>query len=549
MKLTRASGILLHPTSLPGRFGIGDLGAAAYDFVDFLARSGQSLWQIMPLGPSGYGDSPYSSFSAFAGNTLLISPERLVKDGLLTEEDIKETPDFPGNRADYGKVTEYKRALLNKAYENFKAAEDAEMRGQYDGFLQFAASWLDDYALFSALKDEHKGASWHTWQQGLVKRTQGALDRARATFRDRIEAHKFFQFVFFKQWLELKSYCAQKRVKLVGDMPIFVAHNSADVWARPEFFKLNEDGSPKVVAGVPPDDFSETGQLWGNPIYDWERMRADGFKWWIERLRATFLLVDIVRIDHFRGFAAYWEVPAEHETAERGQWVNAPGKELFTAVKRALGEIPVMAEDLGTITPDVYALRDEFNFPGMRVLQFAFGGDASNPHLPHNYVSHAVAYTGTHDNDTVVGWFESRSVAEPDEQETAGKDSAQKNSGAKGAEKKGSASESLKEKESAADDKAQEAEQLKREREYCLKYLGSDGTEIHWDFIRAAYASVADTAIIQLQDALGLDSSARMNLPASTEGNWAWRFAEGALTDELSARLKEMSEVYGRLPS
>jgi 4-alpha-glucanotransferase len=506
MDFERASGILLHPTSLPGRFGIGDLGPEAYRFVDYLAAGNQRLWQIMPLGPTGYGDSPYSSFSAFAGNLNLISPERLISDRLLAAEDLREVPEFAGQRVDYGKAIDYKKTLLDKAYENFKRAQNHNVIEQLNGFRHYAAAWLDDYTLFSALKDRHKGAAWNTWEAGLARRDERELAAAREELRDEIEAHEFFQYLFFKQWLELKAYANQKGVKIIGDVPIFVAHNSADVWANPDLFKLNEDGSPKVVAGVPPDYFSKTGQLWGNPIYDWERMQANGFEWWVERLRAMLRTVDIVRIDHFRGFAAYWEVPAEHETAEHGEWVTAPGRELFAALHRALGDTPVIAEDLGTITPDVHALRDELGLPGMRVLQFAFGGTSDNTHLPHNYVPKTVVYTGTHDNDTVIGWYNA----------------------------------------AAGSGSTLNAEQIERERDYCRKYLKTDGAEINWDFIRAAMASVADTCIIQLQDVLGLGSEARMNIPASEQGNWGWRYTEGALTKESSTRLKELAAIYGR---
>jgi 4-alpha-glucanotransferase len=507
MKIRRASGILLHPTSLPGRFGVGDLGGEAYRFVDWLAAAGQSFWQIMPLGPTGYGDSPYSAFSAFAGNTNLVSPEKLVESGLLTDSDIESPPDLPAARVDYGKVIDYKRGLLEKAHKNFvtKLKEDEGLRRDYEGFLGFASVWLDDWALFAALKDENKGEPWNTWDAGLARRETAAVEAARASFAQSIEAHRFFQYVFFQQWLKLKKYANERGVRIVGDMPIFVAHNSADVWARPELFKLKGDGKPSVVAGVPPDAFSKTGQLWGNPIYDWERMREDRFSWWVARVRETLKIVDVVRLDHFRGFAAYWEVPAEHETAEHGRWVEAPGREVFSVLKAALGaELPIVAEDLGTITPDVHVLRDEFGFPGMRVLQFAFGGDPHDTHLPHEYTRNTVAYTGTHDNDTVVGWFRQR-----------------------------------------ARDDAPEWE--KRERELCLKYLGTDGAEINWDFIRAAQMSVAALSVAQLQDVLGLPSEARMNMPASVEGNWGWRYTAGALNDELAARLREMTRMYGRL--
>jgi 4-alpha-glucanotransferase len=507
MKFKRSSGILLHPTSLPGRFGIGDLGGEAYRFVDWLAAAGQVYWQIMPLGPTGYGDSPYSSFSAFAGNTNLVSPEKLVESGLLSDSDITDAPDSAPGRVDYGKVIEYKRALLEKASGNFqtKVKTDEPLRKDYEGFRDFASAWLEDWALFAALKDEHGGESWHKWEPGLARREPSAVEGARAKYAGQIEAHKFFQYAFFRQWLELKRYANGRGVRVVGDMPIFVAHNSSDVWAKPRLFKLKEDGSPAFVAGVPPDAFSETGQLWGNPIYEWERMREDGFGWWVGRVRETLKLVDVVRLDHFRGFAAYWEVPAEHETAERGRWVEAPGRDVFNAMRSALGgDLPIIAEDLGTITPDVHRLRDEFGFPGMRVLQFAFGGDPHDTHLPHEHVRNTVAYTGTHDNDTVVGWFAQRSREDAPEGE-------------------------------------------RRERELCLKYLGADGSEINWDFIRAAQMSVAVLSVAQLQDVLGLGSDARMNTPASAEGNWAWRFNEGSLTDELAARLRETTAIYGRL--
>ena len=505
MRLTRSSGVLLHPTSLPGPHGVGDLGPAAYRFADFLADAGQTYWQIMPLGPTGYGDSPYQSFSAFAGNTLLVSPDQLVEDGLLAPADLKDAPASPPGRVDFGRVIEHKRALLQKAYESFKA-DGAKVRDEYNGFLGFAAAWLDDWALFAALKDEHKGASWHTWQRGLARRDPSALDYAREAFRERTEAHRFSQFLFFIQWLRLRKHCTERGVRIVGDMPIFVAHNSADVWARPHLFRLNEDGSPRVVAGVPPDAFSETGQLWGNPLYDWEAMRRENFGWWVERVRAALSLVDVVRVDHFRGFAACWEVPAANETAEHGRWVEAPGRELFKALRDALGDPPVIAEDLGTITPDVHRLRDELGLPGMRVLQFAFGGDPDDTHLPHNYTRDSVVYTGTHDNDTTAGWFAARS------DERAGPDEA-----------------------------------LRRERANCLKYLGASGREIHWAFIREAFKSVADVCVVPAQDLLGLGSDARMNLPASTEGNWAWRLAEDSLTDELRDRLRELTALYGRL--
>lgn len=508
MTFPRSSGILLHPTSFPGQYGIGDLGAEAYAFIDFLVASKQSLWQVLPLGPTGYGDSPYQCFSAFAGNTLLINPSLLLEDGLLTSADLSGVENFPADRVDFGPVITFKNNLLKKAFARFQdhAATTQALRAEFDAFTTQSASWLDDYALFRTLKDHHNGAAWNKWEKPYVSREPDALADARERWRDEIEAQKFYQFLFFRQWLELKKYANEHGIKIVGDIPIFVAFDSADVWRQPEQFKLDEAGEPVVVAGVPPDYFSATGQLWGNPLYNWERMRAENFRWWISRVSATLEQVDIVRVDHFRGFAACWEVPGKDKTAEHGQWVEAPGRELFTAIKNALGELPIIAEDLGVITPDVEALRDDFGFPGMRILQFAFGGDPHNHDLPHNYLQNVVVYTGTHDNDTTVGWFTS----------VAGAGSTR--------------------------DEAQ----IKRERENCLKYLNSNGREIHWDFIRAVFASVANTAIVPLQDVLGLGTEARMNLPASTSGNWSWRYQAGQLTEAMQNRLKELTEIYGR---
>lgn len=506
MNFPRASGILLHPTSLPSAFGIGDLGPEAYVFADFLVASGQSLWQVLPLGPTGYGDSPYACYSAFAGNTLLISPEQLISDGLLSKSDIAAARTDQIERVDFSRVIERKGALLEKAFENYKRTTDTGLRSAFETFSQEYSAWLEDYALFRALKAAYGGVAWNEWEPAIVRRGQTALALARERLREEIEAQKYYQFLFFNQWFALKSYCNERRLKLIGDIPIFVAHDSADVWTNPEQFKLDENGVPKVVAGVPPDYFSATGQLWGNPLYDWDRMIADRFSWWISRVRATLLTVDIVRVDHFRGFAASWEIPGGDKTAERGRWVEAPGRELFSTIRHVLGDLPIIAEDLGVITPDVEKLRDDFGFPGMRILQFAFSSDTKNIDLPHNYHRNVVVYTGTHDNDTTVGWF--RSVA--------------------------------------GEGSTRTAKQIGRERRFCMKYLGTDGSEIHWEFIRAVLASVANTAIIPLQDLLGLGTEARMNLPNSTEGNWSWRFKPGALTDKISHRLKELADIYGR---
>ncbi|HWO00126.1 MAG TPA: 4-alpha-glucanotransferase [Blastocatellia bacterium] len=508
MSLSRASGILLHPTSLPGSFGIGDLGDEAFAFADFLAASGQQYWQVLPLGPTGYADSPYQGLSAFAGNTLLVSPQRLLEEGLLSKDDILRAPRSRADRVSFGRVIAYKKALLEKAYLKFKRTTDTELRSGFLAFVQEAEPWLDDYALFRALKDAHNGAAWNEWEAALVRRDPSALAPARDALRDKVEAEKFSQYLFFKQWSLLKDYCQQHHIGIIGDMPIFVAYDSADVWTNPSLFKLDGAGRPTTVAGVPPDYFSQTGQLWGNPLYDWNRMRADGFRWWVERLRAAFEIVDKLRVDHFRGFAACWEVPFGDKTAEHGRWVEVPGGELFSVLKNRIGELPIIAEDLGVITPDVEALRDEFRFPGMRVLQFAFRNDSTNIDLPHNYVRNCVVYTGTHDNDTTVGWFNSK----------------------------------------AGPGSTRDAAQIERERIYCLKYLKTRGREIHWDFIEVAFASVANTAIAPLQDVLGLDSRARMNLPASQEGNWTWRFTTDALTEKVGERLKAVTEAYNRLP-
>ena len=507
MSFPRASGILLHPTSLPGCFAIGDLGPAAYQFADFLVASGQSLWQVLPLGPTGYGDSPYACYSAFAGNTMLVSPEKLVEDGLVSQIELDQVQPVADDKVDFGHAYEIKANLLAKAFARYQRTTDTEFRSEFETFAGQNATWLNEYALFRALKNEDGGKAWHEWERSLVRREPGAIARAKSKLHDQIEAHKFAQFLFFKQWFELKAYCNERGISLIGDVPIFVAQDSADVWTNPEQFKLDRDGIPTVVAGVPPDYFSSTGQYWGNPLYNWERMLADGFKWWIERVRASLQIVDIARIDHFRGFAACWEIPGGDTTAERGRWVEAPGRELFTAIRDALGELPIIAEDLGVITPDVERLRDGFGFPGMRILQFAFSSDTKNIDLPHNYHRNVVVYTGTHDNDTTVGWFNS----------VAGAGSTRS------------------------------AEQIVAERNFCLQYLHTDGREIHWDFIREVLASVADTSILPLQDLLGLGTEARMNLPNSTSGNWIWRFRAGELTDKHAERLLDMTETYGRV--
>ncbi len=506
MKFTRASGILLHPTSLPGIYGVGDLGQAAFEFVNFLHATGQSLWQVLPLGPTGYGDSPYQCFSAFAGNPLLISLDALMADGWLTADDLADMPRFPTERVAYGPVIEYKFAKLQRAHENFLRLADEAVQADYLKFAKQHAHWLDDYALYRALKDEHGGAEWTKWDAYLRQREANALHFFKENHAHALSAHRFYQYLFFKQWIKLTAYAANKGIKIIGDIPIFVAHDSADVWAHPELFYLDADGKPLKVAGVPPDYFSETGQLWGNPLYRWDVMERDGFTWWIERIRATLATVDLVRLDHFRGFESYWAVPADETTAINGTWEPGPGGALFNAIHKALGDLPIIAEDLGVITPAVKKLRDDFNFPGMCILQFAFGTDAqADEFKPYNYIPNSVVYTGTHDNDTAVGWF------------TAG----------------------------VGDSTRSEAD-VAEEREFLLAYLGSDGSDINWDLIRTALASVATTAIIPLQDVLGCDSAARMNVPARESGNWGWRFEYEQLTPVLRERLAKLTNVYGR---
>ncbi len=510
MSFPRSSGILLHPTSLPGRFGIGDLGKSAYDFIDFLEETGQSLWQVLPLGPTGYGDSPYQSFSAFAGNPLLISLEALVQDGLLEETDLSDltdTPHFPEDRVDYGSVIEYKYTLLREAHINFTGKSTNEAKSEYFDFVEQTAWWLEDYAAFLAIKDAHDGSEWTKWEPYLRDREDNAVHFFRENHTVEISFQKFLQYLFFKQWLQLARYANQKGVRIIGDVPIFVAHDSADVWAHRELFHLDSEGNPTKVAGVPPDYFSETGQLWGNPLYRWNIMKQDGYRWWVDRIRASLSTVDIVRLDHFRGFEKYWSVSGGETTAINGKWEKGPGADLFKAIKNSLGSLPIIAEDLGYITPEVIALREKFGFPGMRILQFAFGADPqADEFKPYNFPANCVVYTGTHDNDTTIGWFTSEGAGES----------------------------------------TRSQEEVQEEREFVLKYLGTDGKEINWDFIRLALSSVSRTALVPLQDVLGCDSEARMNVPARETGNWGWRFRAEDLRPEVRLRLKELTEVYGR---
>ncbi len=503
MSFPRASGILLHPTSLPSSYGIGDLGKSAYEFVDFLKKSGQKLWQILPLGPTGYEHSPYTmNFSAFAGNPLMICLQELVKEGLLAGDELTPIEDDNPQRVNFDRVIPHKTKYLQLAYQRFQESLSSKPNPEFEQFCQEQSSWLDDYVLFMALLEANNQKPWSAWEKEIARREPNAMKAAREEFEDATSYHKFLQFYFFRQWKHLREYANSKGIQIVGDISIYVCHNSADVWANPEIFQLDSQTlEPAYIAGVPPDYFSATGQLWGNPVYDWDKLKETNFAWWIERFRATLLYVDIVRIDHFRGFEAYWRVPAGEETAINGEWVKSPGEEFFETLKANLGSLPVMAEDLGIITPEVEALRDGFDFPGMRILQFAFGGDSNNAYLPHNYIHNAVVYPGTHDNETTLGWWKSR--------------------------------------------------ENNQEKQHVAKYLGYDSPEdikeINWEFIRLSLASVADLAILPLQDILGLDNSGRMNDPSVNAGNWRWRYTSSELlTDELSQRLLAMNQLYSR---
>ncbi len=494
MIFERSSGILLHPTSLPGSYGIGDLGPAAYRWVDFLSDSGCKLWQVLPLGPTGYGDSPYQCFSAFAGNPYLISPEILVNDHLLLQEDLKELPVFPKDSVDYGEIFSWKPGLLDIAYLHFEQGGSDVLRAEFTTFCNENSLWLDDYALFMALKDSHDGSSWGTWEPAIRLRKPEAIVVARKKLAGEISRHAFRQWLFFRQWRAVRKYAHDKGVKIIGDIPIFVAYDSADAWSHPDLFYFDGSGRPSVIAGVPPDYFSPTGQLWGNPLYRWEVHKSSGYKWWIDRFRAILGTVDIVRLDHFRGFAGYWEVPANAKTAERGRWVPGPGADFLNAVKNSFGGLPILAEDLGEITPDVIELRDSFQLPGMKILQFGFSGP-DNSFLPHHYLENCVTYTGSHDNDTALGWYSSAP---------------------------------------------------EQEKEFYRRYLGRSGDDFAGDLIRAAWSSVAVIAIAPLQDFLKLGNEARMNFPGKENGNWMWRMTEDALTDDLKSWILEINYLYER---
>ncbi len=498
MRLPRSAGILLHPTSLPGPHGSGDLGPSAYHFVDWLVSAGQSLWQILPLGGIGPGNSPYMSSSAFAGNVLLIDLGELQQRGWLEAAFVQPIDGLHEDAVNFSAVVPYRMERLARAARHFAAEASVEDRADFNAFCAAQAGWLADYALFMALAERDPSRDWCDWEPALALREPAALARAAKAHAERVAFWQFTQWCFFRQWRRLKVYANERGVKIVGDAPIFIAYQSADVWARPELFELDRHGRQLVVAGVPPDYFSATGQRWGNPLYRWTAHASEGYRWWIERIRRTFEAVDVVRIDHFRGFAGYWEIPASEPTAINGRWLPGPGGALFEAIEAALGPLPIIAEDLGIITPDVEALRKRFALPGMRILQFAFSeaclADAS--YLPHNFESDTVVYTGTHDNDTTLGWW-------------------------------ASASEPL--------------------RHHVRDYLATDGREVHWDLMRAASASVADIAIHPMQDVMGLGSADRMNFPGKPEGNWSWRFVWEQVPAGVAGRLKRLGALYGRV--
>ena len=509
MKFPRSAGILLHPTSLPGRYGIGDLGAEAYRFVDFLHASGMKIWQVLPLNPTGYGDSPYQSFSAFAGNPLLISLDDLHDQGLLSDEDLNRASSTREGDVDFGSVIPRKFAALQKAATSFYG-KSGGLNLEFQQFVAANSAWIEDYALFMAAKDAQNLVVWTEWDRDLAARKPEALSRWRKELSSEIAAYKFWQFEFFRQWRALKSYANERDIRIMGDIPIYVAHDSADVWSRPDLFWLDDHGNPLKVAGVPPDYFSATGQLWGNPIYRWDLMRANGYRWWIDRFRAALTMFDLVRVDHFRGFEAYWEIPGGEPTAMHGQWVKGPGAELFEAVTRALGELPIVAENLGVITPEVEAIRHQFGFPGMAIAQFAFSIDPMAPTFrPHNYQRQLVAYTGGHDNDTMFGWWRS-GVA----------------------------------------DSTRTKEQVEREHNDAASYFGVSLEEmdrsVNWIYIRAVMMSVADTVLFPMQDVLGLGGEARMNLPGSLGRNWKWRMAAGSARQEYAERLSQFAKLYDR---
>jgi len=496
MRLARSCGVVLHPTCLPGPYGIGDLGPAAHEYLDWLARAGARWWQVLPLNPAGPGWSPYAATSTFAGNTALVSPELLIQDGLLEPSDLADMPQLSPFKVEFERVVPFKGALLQRAFQRFSKKSPAKVESAFAKFKEENARWLSDYSAFAALKRVHRGAHWHDWPEDLSLHRPAPLAAWVGRHQRELLFEDFCQFLFFSQWRALREHARSLGISILGDVPIYIADDSAEVWANRELFQLDPRGRPLVVAGVPPDYFSETGQLWGNPLYDWDALEATGFAWWIARLRATLELVDAVRLDHFRGFAGYWEVPAGQKTAIKGRWVPGPGRRLFDAARAALGDLPLVAEDLGVITEDVIALRDGLDLPGMAVLQFAFSPSPRSTFVPYLLRRNMVVYTGTHDNNTTLGWY------------------------------LGDASQ--------------------QEKDYVRRYLGTDGHEVHWDMIRLALSTVADLAIVPHQDIAGLGGDCRMNTPATAEGNWRFRLTDWMLSEVLRNRFAQMTWLYGR---
>lgn len=492
----RASGVLVHPTSFPSRYGMGDLGAGAYAFVDFMKNARQKLWQVLPLGPTGFGDSPYQSFSSFAGNHYLISPDELRIQGWLSDTDLLNIPESNPRRIDYGSVIGYKMKLFKKAFETFKDKATSQHKAKMTKFCTQNKEWLEDYALFTALKDHFGGKPWHMWPSNLALRDAKAIEEMRVKLADSVDFCKFLQYEFFRQWGAIKKYANDVGIKIIGDIPIFVAHDSSDVWASPELYHLDKKGQPTSVAGVPPDYFSETGQLWGNPLYNWDVHKNTDFDWWTKRVKAMLSMMDIIRIDHFRGFEAYWSVPFGEETAINGKWVKGPGKALFTALKSKLGDLPIIAEDLGEITEKVDKLRTGAGLPGMRVLQFAFTPGANSNYLPHNYCDNlTVVYSGTHDNNTTVGWYHDAPESE---------------------------------------------------RDYLRRYLNVSGNDVAWDLIRLSFSSNAVFAIVPLQDIMSLPAADRMNLPGDSQGWWKFRYTPDMLHNDYAERLAYLAGLFHR---
>lgn len=507
MKFPRKAGILLHPTSLPGPYGMGEIGPFSRQFIQTLQQYGQRYWQVLPLGPTGYADSPYQALSTFAGNPMLISFDDLLEEGLLKPAQLEGFPEFPRDRVDYGPVLEHRQAVLDAVCRTFSRRASADLQEAFEVFCQTSADWLDDYALFVALKEMHNLRPWTEWAPELAGRDPVALEKIRKSKASAIRRAKLRQFLFARQWSRLRRHAHDHGVQLVGDIPIFVSHDSADVWANPELFYLDDRGMPTVMAGVPPDYFSATGQLWGNPLYRWDEHKQSSYAWWMKRMRHMVGLVDIVRIDHFRGFEAYWEVPGHETTAMNGKWVKGPDHDFFHALKGELGDIPVIAEDLGLITKEVDQLRDDFNLPGMRILQFSFADDLEPPMQPEGFPENCVVYTGTHDNDTTLGWYWRQPGVNNTETEEA----------------------------------------IEQERQAVLNVVHTDGSQIHWDLIALAHRLAPHTAIVPLQDVMGLGTEARMNVPGRMDGNWAWRFTEDQLRPDDLQRLRDVTEWAGRL--